>query len=74
MYDEDGNFTITHWRAPFIRSFSGEHVHRLILKPGQSAWTLVYTGPKYREWGFHDLELGWVPWRRYRDIVLGRSE
>src|SRR6185295_5179340 len=27
--------------------------HRLELKKGMSAWTLVYTSPKVREWGFY---------------------
>jgi len=63
------------WRRSTITAWTGRTlIHRLILQPGQSAWTLVYTGPKYREWGFHDIELGWVHWRKYRDIVLGGDE
>ena len=37
-------------------------LHRIILyKP---VWTLVFTGPKVRHWGYQ-TEAGWVPWREY---------
>ncbi|APQ42187.1 hypothetical protein PBI_MRMAGOO_84 [Mycobacterium phage MrMagoo] len=28
------------------------------------AWTLVFTGPKIRSWGFHCPQ-GWIHWRRF---------
>ena len=50
------------FRAPWIRRFPPSHVHRLIVPRG--AWTLVYTGPRRRPWGFwRDGE--WIHWRRY---------
>lgn len=38
--------------------------HRLELPAGRSAWTLVLTGPKNREWGFRTV-CGWIPWTEY---------
>lgn len=33
--------------------------HRVELIKGKPAWTLVFTGPKVREWGYH-TPAGWV--------------
>lgn len=30
--------------------------------------TLVFAGPKRREWGFH-TKRGWIPWRQYEENV-----
>lgn len=38
--------------------------HRLELPRGRSAWTLVITGPRTREWGFRTI-CGWLPWNEY---------
>lgn len=38
--------------------------HRLELPEGRTAWTLVFTGPKKREWGFHTI-CGFIPWTSY---------
>jgi hypothetical protein len=38
--------------------------HRLELPAGRSAWSLVITGPKQREWGFRTI-CGWIPWTEY---------
>jgi hypothetical protein len=44
---------------------SAEHLHRVQgITPGRPAWTLVFTGPRRREWGF-TTEHGWVHWREY---------
>jgi hypothetical protein len=39
-------------------------IHRLELPAGKTAWTLVFTGPKRREWGFHTV-CGFIPWFHY---------
>lgn len=39
-------------------------VHRLELPAGRTAWSLVFTGPKRREWGFHTV-CGFIPWFTY---------
>lgn len=31
---------------------SGECFHRIVLAPGQTCWSLIFTGPKYKQWGF----------------------
>lgn len=38
--------------------------HRIELFPGECAWTLFLTGPRYREWGFH-CPHGFVHWRDF---------
>jgi hypothetical protein len=43
---------------------SGQHAHRIELVDGP-CWTLFLTGPRYRQWGFHCPEQGWVHWERF---------
>ena len=43
---------------------SGRIAHRVELTNGP-CWTLFITGPRYREWGFHCPEQGWIPWKRF---------
>ena len=40
---------------------SGKIAHRIELHKGP-VWTLFITGPRYREWGFHCPDTGWVHW------------
>lgn len=40
-------------------------IHRLELPNGRTAWSLVLTGPKKREWGFHTV-CGFIPWMSYQ--------
>lgn len=35
------------------------------IRASQPCWTLFITGPRYREWGFHCQENGWIDWRRF---------
>lgn len=30
-----------------------------------SCWTLFITGPRYRRWGFHCPQQGWINWERF---------
>lgn len=53
----------TTYRAPWIRSFPAEHVHRLSV-PSKSCWTLVITLKATRQWGFWHFG-SFVPWRKY---------
>lgn len=43
---------------------SGKFAHRVELISGP-CWTLFFTGPRYREWGFHCPEQGWIHWERF---------
>jgi hypothetical protein len=50
-----------------------EWVHRVDLNTKSrfsdepvEAWTLVFRGPKRRDWGFHTKQ-GWVHWKTYMD-------
>lgn len=52
---------------------SGRLAHRVeidpastwYLLPGVRCWTLFITGPRYRDWGFHCPEKGWVHWQAF---------
>lgn len=51
---------------PLIPKFrSATYSHRIILK-SKTAYTLFFTFPKIREWGFH-CSNGWVHWREFTD-------
>lgn len=54
------------YRAPWVRWFGAEHVHRIMLHPSypRGAWTLCVTGKKWREWGFF-TDAGWVHYLTY---------
>ena len=53
------------YRAPWIRSFPAEHVHRLTV-PSRNCWTLVIVCKRVRDWGFWHGGL-FIPWRKYVD-------
>lgn len=44
--------------------WSGRQAHRIELHKG-TCWTLFVTGPRYRTWGFHCAESGWIPWHQF---------
>lgn len=52
--------TAGQWR--FRRS--GRMAHRIELHNGP-CWTLFITGPRYRNWGFHCPDAGWVRWEDF---------
>lgn len=43
----------------------GASPHRIELAEGTRCWTLFFTGPRIREWGFYCPERGWVHWRDF---------
>jgi hypothetical protein len=51
------------WRAPWVRSFPAEHIHRISV-PSKSCWTLVAVLKSVRPWGFWN-EGRFIPWREY---------
>lgn len=44
----------------------GSMAHRIEINEGP-CYTLFLTGPRYREWGFHCPDAGWIHWRRFVD-------
>lgn len=48
---------------------SGKLAHRIELFNGahgpRPCWTLFITGPRYRSWGFHCPQRGWVRWDEF---------
>lgn len=58
-------------RAPSIAYRRATDRHRIVLQRNAQdrsvpCWTLVITGPRIREWGFH-CPKGWVPWHQFVD-------
>lgn len=52
------------YKAPWVRSFPADHIHRIRLNPGQDCWTLVIVLKTVRKWGFWNGGI-WIPWRVY---------
>jgi hypothetical protein len=52
-----------HVRAPAVRYRPALHAHTVQVDPG-GAWTLMFTGPWERDWGFYTAD-GWLRMRRY---------
>lgn len=61
------------YRAPWIRTFPAEHVHRISMIDGGECWTLVIVFPATRPWGFWHLGQ-WIHWRQYVDGVGGVAD
>lgn len=59
--------TTSVWRAPWVRYFPPEHIHRL---EATNCWTLVCVGPERQAWGFYP-HLG--PWEHWRTYVVERG-
>ncbi len=81
LHDHPWNFaTFVLWRGYFEETDSGRtwygpgsflyrragHRHRVILADGRPSWTLFFSGPYRREWGFW-TECGWQQWATYWD-------
>jgi hypothetical protein len=52
------------YRAPWVRTFPAEHIHRLCLIDKQPCWTLVIVLRSVREWGFWHAGQ-WIHWKEY---------
>lgn len=52
------------YRAPWIRTFPAEHIHRLSMIDGGDCWTLVIILKPVREWGFWHLGQ-FIHWKAY---------
>lgn len=48
----------------WVLRLTGRATHRIELTHGD-CWTLFITGPRYRHWGFHCPQAGWVPWQDF---------
>lgn len=55
---------VREYRAPWVRTFPAQHIHRITLVNGQPCWTLVIVLRAVRPWGFWHLGQ-WIPWREY---------
>lgn len=66
---ESSEYSHAEWLRPgAFRYRPAHHTHRVLLFQHAfgdiPATTLVWLGPRVREWGFH-LPDGWKPWRQY---------
>ena len=53
------------FRAPWVRTFPAEHIHRIeLLEDRRPCWTLVMVLKTVRPWGFWHGG-SWIPWRTY---------
>ena len=64
-FDSDGNHQSTKkYKAPWLRSFGANHVHRVRASECGNTWTIVIVLKTQREWGF--IQDGkWIPWEEY---------
>lgn len=53
---------------------SATFAHRLVIPDGRAGkvWTLFFTGPRVREWGFH-CQNKWVHWRDFTSGANGET-
>ncbi len=58
------------FRAPWVRSFPANHLHRVRASECGNCWTLVIVCPKSRPWGFVQGGV-WVPFKQY--VFGGKS-
>lgn len=55
------------WKARKPLSFALRRAtdpHRIVKLTRKPTWTLLFVGPRRRDWGFHTAT-GWVDWRTY---------
>jgi hypothetical protein len=66
--------TVRGYRYPLsVASHPASFAHRVILPHGKKAWTLVWAGPKIRQWGFFCPQ-GWKSWLEFdRNLKDGRT-
>lgn len=53
------------FKAPWIRRFPAEHIHRLAVRPGEHCWTICITSPHQRAWGFWSADGTWTEYKRF---------
>lgn len=58
------NLKIQRFACDWVFRRTGKLAHRIELVDGPCT-TLFITGPRYRSWGFHCPQLGWVHWRDF---------
>ena len=66
-YVEQTPEEIRRWVAPWIRKFEPDHIHRLRINRKCDTWTLIFTGPTSKEWGFYPAGK-WIRWDRYLKV------
>ena len=60
------SYIIKKWYGPGSILFrKGDKFHKLIIPEGKFSLSLIFTGRKWREWGFYDFYKGW---RSHKEI------
>lgn len=65
--NEDGTASFSHYEDCVPgKAYEREpdHIHRVMIPEGKTAWTLVFRGTRTKEWGFFTKD-GLIPWRKY---------
>lgn len=58
-----------YWFGPFSSAIHrAEDMHRVELKPGRTAWTLVFVGPAVRNWGFLLRDGTWLAQEEFHKL------
>jgi hypothetical protein len=71
--NEFGETQTTEWfRAGDVLRRKSDWKHRLEINPGETTWSLVFTGPRVQEWGFYPNGK-FCHWKKY-DISTGLCE
>lgn len=52
------------YQSPWVRSFPADHIHRISMVNGGTAWTLVIVLKSVRQWGFWSAGK-FIDWRTY---------
>lgn len=69
--DRGGINNFTYFGQGILKYRGAKYAHRIELitshKTGKPnpAWTIFITGPRFRDWGFHCAQAGWIPWQRF---------
>lgn len=63
-YTEHTPQSVYVWGPGSFRIAKAESLHFLKLESGTTVWTLFFTGPRKRNWGFQ-TDSGWIPWNQY---------
>lgn len=78
VYDREGRVLYDRkWRAPWVRMFPAQHIHRTSWVSPRGAYTLCITGRWVHNWGFvmNRRSIAWRDYlRRYRAARSDRDD
>ena len=63
-FEERPDGSVIEYRAPWIRTFPASHIHRVVLREGETCWTLVIVFKAVLTWGFFP-DGKFMHWKQY---------